>query len=201
MEHETDSPAGRTSGVWASWSSAALGHWRATAWLHRAVCVISAQPVGWRAILQALWINLWQDISRIKQNWMFNLTCPRAESSPVISWDREAWMWPTLGLNTTFFLNVWPESMWKDESVLLCTVYIFPQVSIIQCMKNDKSITLCIKMSVKILRNYMNVIWIWNIKSDAACQYEKLQIHCKQGQFAWCRMGTQIRAQWALHRQ
>lgn len=67
-----------------------------------AVYVISAQPVGWRAILQALWINLWQDISRIKQNWMFNLTCPRAESSPVISRDREAWMWPTLGLNTTF---------------------------------------------------------------------------------------------------
>lgn len=63
----------------------------------RTVCVISAQPVGWRAISQALWINLWQDLLRIKQNCMFNLTCPRAESSLVINQDREDCVWPTLG--------------------------------------------------------------------------------------------------------
>lgn len=66
-------------------------------WEQNSLCVISAQPVGWRAISQALWINLWQDLSRIKQNWMFNLTCPRAESSLVINQDREDWIWPTLG--------------------------------------------------------------------------------------------------------
>lgn len=70
---------------------------------NRTVCVISAQPVGWRAISQALWINLWQELSRIKLNWTFNLTCPRAESSLVINQDREDWIWPLLGVNVTYF--------------------------------------------------------------------------------------------------
>lgn len=81
-ENETASPAGRTSVVWAPWSGAALGHWRATACLGTQQSVFfSAQLVGWRAISQALWINLWQDPSRIKQNWAFNLTCHDREFS------------------------------------------------------------------------------------------------------------------------